>query len=76
MFIVYASDYDAMEVFGIFDTKEKAEFCLSEVVKEEGEFGFFKPDQFKIKEIVVNAIYYDGFFYIVYLPQNEEDKNG
>ena len=62
LYIVDASDYDAHSVFGIFDTREKAEFCLAEILREDGDCCFYLENQFRIEEITLNGIYYTGFY--------------
>lgn len=75
LFIVNASDYCAYSIFGIFDTREKAEFCLAEILREEGDCGFYLPNQFKIEEITLNGIYYTGFYsYIWNQKHNTPEK--
>jgi len=70
LFIVDASDYDDHSIFGIFDTFEKAEFCLAEVIREDGDDGFYSPKSYKIEEITLNGIYYTGFYSYTWNQRN------
>lgn len=74
LYIVSASDYDAHSTFGIFDTEEKAEFCMDEVIREDGDLCFYLPNQFEIEEIDLNAIYYTGFYSYLWNLRNNQPE--